>query len=349
MLINDENSIKKHIRQGDFASLYFVYGDESYLSSFYANNLASAITDTSGMSFNYYYFDSETVSFQAVYEACESLPMMSDRVCVFIKDFPFLKITADELKQYTEYLPSIPSSTTLIFLMATTEVDEKQNSKWKTVLDAMNRNGVIFCLSKRSDSQVAELLVRSAGKRNTTISRETAEYFISVVGNEMTVLLNEFDKLCAFSGGNEITREMIDSIAVKSVEASVFDLTTAINNGKADRAFEILSELLKNKTEPTVIIGTIAFGYVDIYRAKTAAENRANTRDVVAAFPSYKGKTFRLDKAANSARNLSMEQVKDLISAVSEADIKIKSFSMNNTVILEELIAKLVHIAGGKR
>ncbi len=349
MLINDENSIKKHIRQGDLASLYFIYGDESYLSSFYANNLASSITDTSGMSFNYYYFDSETVNFQAVYEACESIPMMSDRVCVFIKDFPFLKLTADEMKQYTEYLPSVPTSTTLIFLMATTEVDEKQNSKWKTVLDTMNRNGVIFCLSKRSDNQVAELLVRSAGKRNTTISRETAEYFISVVGNEMTVLLNEFDKVCAYSGGNEITREMIDSIAVKSVEASVFDLTTAINNGKADRAFEILSELIKNKTEPTMIIGTIAFGYVDIYRAKTAAENRANTRDVIAAFPSYKGKTFRLDKAANSARNLSTAQVKELIAAVSDADIKIKSFSMNNTVILEELIAKLVHIAGGKR
>lgn len=349
MLINDENSIKKHIRQGDFASLYFVYGDESYLSSFYANQLASSITDTSGMSFNYYYFDSETVTFDAVYEACESLPMMSDRLCVFIKDFPFLKITADEMKQYTEYLPCVPPTTTLIFLMATTEVDEKQNSKWKTVLDTMNRNGVIFCLSKRSDSQVVELLVRSAGKRNTSISKETADYFISVVGNEMTVLLNEFDKLCAYSGGNEITREMIDSIAIRSVEASVFDLTTAINNGKADRAFEILSELIKNKTEPTMIIGTIAFGYVDIYRAKTAAANRANTRDVVSAFPSYKGKTFRLDKAANSARNLTMEQVKDLIAAVAEADIKIKSFSMNNNVILEELIAKLIHIAGGRR
>lgn len=349
MLINDENSIKKHIRQGDFASLYFVYGDESYLSSFYANQLASSITDTSVMSFNYYYFDSETVTFDSVYEACESLPMMSDRVCVFIKDFPFFKTTADELKQYTEYLPSIPSTTTLIFLMATTEVDEKQNSKWKTVLDSMNRNGVIFCLSKRSDSQVADLLVRSAGKRNTSISKETADYFISVVGNEMTVLLNEFDKLCAFSGGNEITREMVDEISIRSVEASVFDLTTAINNGKADRAFEILSELIKNKTEPTMIIGTIAFGYVDTYRAKTAAANRANTRDVVSAFPSYKGKTFRLDKAASSARNLSMEQVKELIAAVSEADIKIKSFSMNNTVILEELIAKLIHIAGGKR
>ena len=165
----------------------------------------------------------------------------------------------------------------------------------------------------------------------------------------MTVLLNEFDKLCAFSGGKEITREMIDTISIKSVEASVFDLTTAINTGKNDRAFEILSELIKNKTEPTIIIGTLAFGYVDIYRAKIAAANRMNTRDVVNAFASYKGKTFRLDKAASSARNLTIEQIKELINAVSEADIKIKSFSVDNNVILVELLAKLLYIAGGRR
>lgn len=349
MQINDEANIKKHIKDGNLSSLYFVYGDESYLASFYANSLASSITDTSGMSFNYYYFDSETVNFDSVYEAAETLPVMSDRVCIFIKDFPFLKTNADELKQYTEYFERIPDTTTIIFLMANTEVDVKQNQKWKNILDTFNKNGVIFCLSKRTDSQVADLLVRSAGKRNTSISRETAEYFISIVGNEMTVLLNEFDKLCAFSGGKEISREMIDEISIKSVEASVFDLTTAINTGKNDRAFEILSELIKNKTEATIIIGTLAFGYVDIYRAKIAAANRMNTRDVVNAFGSYKGKTFRIDKAASSARNLTIEQTKELISAVSEADIKIKSFSVDNNVILEELLAKLLYIAGGKR
>lgn len=349
MQFNDEAAIKKHIKDANFSSLYFVYGDESYLASFYANSLASSITDTSGMSFNYYYFDSETVNFDSVYEAAETLPVMSDRVCIFIKDFPFLKTSADELKQYTEYFEKIPDTTTIIFLMANTEVDVKQNQKWKNIIDNFNKNGVIFCLSKRTDSQVADLLVRSAGKRNTSISKETAEYFISIVGNEMTVILNEFDKLCAFSGGKEISREMIDTISIKSVEASVFDLTTAINTGKNDRAFEILSELIKNKTDPTIIIGTLAFGYVDIYRAKIASVNRLNTRDVVNAFASYKGKTFRLDKAASSARNLTIEQIKELISAVSEADIKIKSFSVDNIVILEELLAKLLYIAGGKR
>ena len=349
MQFNDESSIKKHIKEGKFASLYFVYSDESYLASFYANSLASSITDTSGMSFNYYYFDSETVSFDAVYESAETLPVMSDRVCIFIKDFPFLKTSADELKMYLEYFERIPDTTTIIFLMATTEVDVKQNQKWKNILDSFSKNGIILCPSKRTDSQVADILVRSAGKRNTSISRETAEYFISTVGNDMTVLLNEFDKLCSFSDGKEITRQMIEEISIKSVEASVFDLTTAINTGKNDRAYEILLELIKNKTEATLIIGTLAFGYVDIYRAKIAYENRMNNRDIANAFGSYKGKTFRLDKALNSAKTLGVSQIKELISAVAEADIKIKSFSMDNTIILEELIAKLLYIAGGKK
>jgi DNA polymerase-3 subunit delta len=165
----------------------------------------------------------------------------------------------------------------------------------------------------------------------------------------MNVLLNEFDKVCAYSQGNEVTKEMIDSIAVRSIEASVFDLTDAINSGRNDRAFEILSELIKTKTEPTIIIGTIAFGYVDIYRAKAAEANRSGYSEYLRAFANYKNKSFRLEKAAKSARKLTMNQIKELLKAVSDADIRIKSFSVDNTVILEELVAKLLYIAGGKQ
>ena len=349
MIINDELSVKNHIKAGNPSRVYLVFGDESYLSVFYANQIASSVTDTSGMSFNYYCFDSETVSFDAVYEACETLPVMSDRVCVFVKDYNFSKATADELEAYTEYFRNIPESSTLIFLMSSVEVDKKTNAKWKNVIDTVNKHGTVINLSKRTDSQVADLLVRSAGKRNTSISRENAEYFISVVGSQMNVLLNEFDKVCAYSQGNEVTKEMIDSIAVRSIEASVFDLTDAINSNRNDRAFEILSELIKTKTEATIIIGTIAFGYVDIYRAKAAEMNRSGYSEYLKSFANYKNKSFRLEKAAKNARKLTMKQIKELLQAVSEADIRIKSFSVDNTVILEELVAKLLYIAGGKQ
>ena len=349
MIINDELSVKNHIKAGNPSRIYLVFGDESYLSVFYANQIAASVTDTSGMSFNYYYFDSETVTFDAIYEACETLPVMSDRVCVFVKDYNFSKATADELESYTGYFRNIPETSTLIFLMSSVEVDTKTNAKWKNVIDTVNKYGTVINLSKRTDSQVADLLVRSAGKRNTSISRENAEYFISVVGSQMNVLLNEFDKVCAYSQGNEVTKEMIDSIAVRSIEASVFDLTDAINSNRNDRAFEILSELIKTKTEATIIIGTIAFGYVDIYRAKAAEMNRSGYSEYLRSFANYKNKSFRLEKAAKNARKLSMKQIKELLKAVSEADIRIKSFSVDNTVILEELVAKLLYIAGGKQ
>lgn len=139
MLISDEASIRKHIKSGERASLYFIYGDESYLSSFYASSLASSVTDTSGSGFNYYFFNSETVSFDAVYEACETLPVMSDKSCVFVKDFPFMKTDADTLKEYSDYFPKLPDTVVLIFLVSE-EVDDSKFSKWRPIIDDFNKN-----------------------------------------------------------------------------------------------------------------------------------------------------------------------------------------------------------------
>lgn len=346
MLLSDESSIKKHIKSSERASVYFIYGDESYLASFYANSLASSVTDTSGAGFNYYFFNSETADFDPIYEACETLPVMSERSCVFVKDLPFGKLDADTVKRYTDYFPSLPDTVVLIFLMDNVEAEDLPGSKWRQVIDAVNKNGVVFKLSKRSENAVAELLVRSATTRNASIDKATADYFLSVVGNDMQVILNEFDKLCAYADG-VITTNMVDEIAVRSVEASVFDLTDAVNSRKGDSAFEILTELIKNKTDPTLIIGTVAFSYVDIYRARAAMDAGERNSVFLSAFGSYKNKSFRLDKAAKWARKFTAEQIKDFVNAVAEADIKIKSFSMDNNVVLEELVARLLYIAGG--
>ena len=349
MIINSEDAIKKHIKSNNKARVYLVYGDENYLVNHYADSLASSVADTSGMSFNYYAFDPETVQFDAVYEACETIPVMSDKICVLIKDFPFMKTDKDTLQLYLDYIPKIPDTTVLIFRMSTVEVDAKKNPKWTPILDLFNRNGAVICIQKRTESEIVTLIIRSAKSRNANISGENAEYFLSVVGSEMNIMRSELDKLCSYADGKEITKEMIDAVAVKSTEASVFDLTDAVNGQKNDRAFEILSELIKEKTDPTIILGTIAFSYVDIYRAKIAETNGGNINDFLPAFSNYKNSNFRLRKASASAKKLTLKQIKELIEAVSQADIKIKSFSVDNNVILEELLAKLLYITGGSK
>lgn len=344
MIINNENAIKQHIKSAQKARIYFVYGDENYLVNHYASSLAESVADTSGMSFNYYYFDSDTVSFDAVYEACETFPVMSDNVCVFVKDFPFTKTDKDTLEQYLEYLPNVPDTAVLIFHMSSIEVDVKKEQKWNTIISVFDKNGAVLCVNKRTESEIVSLIKRSVKSRNSVISDENAEYFLSIVGSEMNMMRNELDKLCSYAGGKEITKDMIDGIAVKSTEASVFELTEAINGQKSDRAFEILSYLIKEKTDPTIILGTIAFGYTDIYRAKLSEENRSYLNDYLGSFSGYKNKLYRLNKAATAAKKLSLTQIKEIIEAVSQADIKLKSFSADNYVILEELVARLLHI-----
>lgn len=348
MTLSSEAAIKNHIKSGELSTLYLVYGDDSYLSSHYANTLASCVTNTSGASFDYHCFDAETISFDSLYEACETFPMLSKRVCVFIKDFPFLKTPGDELKQYTEYLKSLPETALVIFLITDTEIDSYKNSKWKDITAFFNKTGVIFDISKRSDDSIASLLVRSASKRNSSISKDTAEYLISVTGTEMTNLLTEFDKICAYSGGKEITKEMIDRVAIKSTEASVFDLSTAINNRQNDLAMSILTTLIKNKVEPVIIIGTLATQYTDAYRVKTAEKYGQPYSSYTKEFSGYKGKDYRLRYAKTASKNLSLGKIKKIIEALTDADIKIKSFSVDNNIILEELVARLLYITGEK-
>ena len=83
-------------------------------------------------------------------------------------------------------------------------------------------------------------------------------YLVDTVGDDLLVLMNELTKLAAFAGKEGITREIIDSVAVKSVEASIFDLSAAIIENNADKAFSILSVLKQERVSPQIIIGTLA-------------------------------------------------------------------------------------------
>lgn len=348
MVLINENDIKKHIKSGNFSRCYFICGDDPFLSANYANLIAQKITDTSGASFNYYPIDNETATFNVIYEACEALPLMSDKICVFLKNMNIQKLKKEELEPIIEYLPKIPDSTVMIFLF-TQPIETKKDSKHMQLYSVINQFGIVIELKKRSESDIAKTLIGAAAKRNAVIDEKTANYFVSVAGKEMANLINEFDKLCAYAGSNPITTEMVDIITTKSLEASVFELTDAINNLQSDRAFAILSMLIKEKANPTIIMATIINAYADIYRRNAALEAQMTISDIATAFSSdYRGSEFRLKKATALAKKISYEKLEIIFDALGETDKKVKSFSADNYVLIQELTGRLLHIVGNK-
>ena len=153
-------------------------------------------------------------------------------------------------------------------------------------------------------------------------------------------MLNELDKLCAYAAGREITREDVDAVCIKSVEATAFDMIKSLLRGNYADAYQMLDTLFAQKTEPVMIAGALISSYVDMYRAKAALASGERTEAVAQAF-NYKGREFRLRYAAQDASRLTLEQLRECLDVLGEADESLKSTRADKRLVLEEAMLRL--------
>ena len=97
--------------------------------------------------------------------------------------------------------------------------------------------------------------------------------------------------------------------------------------------------------QPVAIIAAIGGSYVDIYRAKIAANAGVKTSEIVDVF-GYKGKEFRLRNGGAIASRMTVKSIRKCIEALSNADILLKSSPVDNRIIIEQTIMKLLLING---
>lgn len=344
----NEEALKKQIKSGDFSRLYIIYGNEGYLKQFYANNICAKSVSKDFEDFNLKKLDGKDTNLNEIYDCISSFPMMSDFTCTLVKDFPLSDYIGDRGKVDSEFeavITDIPESSILIFWMDTIEVDEK-NSKWGKVLKLFDQSGVCAKIDKRSRSALEKLLISSAAKKDCTLSRENANYIINLVGEDMSTLQNELNKVCAYVSSGEITKSDVDKTVIVSVEAKIFQLSRMIVRGEADNAYENLSNLFKLREEPVVILSVLSKAFVDMYRVKAIKETGVPYTRMADNFPGnvYKNKIFTLDNASNDAKNYSVTQLKNALDILADADRRLKSTGEDGKTVLEELILRLLRL-----
>lgn len=292
--------------------------------------------------FNFHAYD-ENADLDDVFADAEILPVMCDKTCLLVKNYPLVNLGSEQKKAFEEQLRNLPESTVLIFYYGSMEVtyNRKVSAKWCDIIDLFQKYGAVAQLDHRAAAKIARMLMKAAPDRGAELGEAEAEYFISVVGDDTQVLFNEFNKLCAYADGQKITKDMIDKTAVKTVEASVFDISEAILQRRTDDAFAIVIELLRKKTPPQPILGALANTYVNLYRYQTARA-AGKSVETVAEDMGYKGNSvYALKKLAPSASKISAKAVKASIDVLLEADEKSKSVAVDAAVLLTDVIARL--------
>lgn len=183
-------------------------------------------------------------------------------------------------------------------------------------------------------------MVTECGKSDRVISAYTAEYLIDNVGEDMSNLVTEIEKLCNFAE-REITQADIDSVCIRSLEATAFQMIDALLDNQFDRVFRSLGILFDMKTEPMMILGALVSTYSDMYRAKVVAHEGGQQRDLKKLFPQAYKSDFKLRNAFRRAGRFSMPALRKSLELLAEADTKLKSTSEDHRTVFEKLMIEL--------
>lgn len=337
----DELTLRNQLKENRFFTSYLIWGNEPYLKQFYANQIAKKCVSADMEGFNLRRFDAENGnSIQELIDATDTLPMFSEHSCTVIKDFPLDELYSADKSQFERWLADMPETTVAVFWQDTAEINPKKQAKWKSVIALFDQYGATVCLDKMDESGLVKTVMGGLKKRGAQIDTSTAYYLVDTVGDDLNALLNEVEKLADYKNNSEITREDIDAVCIKSLEANIFDLSKALLSKKLDRAMAILSKLLADKEKPEVIFGALCSNFVDMYRVKVSVLSGKSEEYLKDAY-AYKNTAFRLRNARRDSQKLSVETLRQCIVILNDADMKIKLRTTDERIILEKLLCEL--------
>ncbi|MBR3596887.1 MAG: DNA polymerase III subunit delta [Clostridia bacterium] len=336
----DEDKFNSMLKGEIKQNIFFFCGDDDYLKEFYCTKLTSKTVDESLKFFNFHVYEDGDTALDVIFADADNLPVMAEKTCLLVKNYPLDSLKSEETKEFEHSLKNIPESTVMIFYNSASHIPTGKNTKWDNIIKLFSELGTVVRIEHRTPHKTAKLLVSRAKEKGTSIDYETAMYLIDCVGDDLQTVLNEFNKVCAFSCSEPVTGEMIDMTAVKSVEASVFDISASIFSGDTDKAYKILSELLRQKTPASSIIGALASAYVNAYRLKVAYNADMRVEDFASVFQ-YKETKYTFNKIAPFVKKTKLSSLRQALDILSGADVKSKSSRISDEILLTELISKL--------
>ena len=337
-----ENALKSSLIRGEISPVYVLHGDDSYLVNHYEKIIIEK-TCGNDNDFDLQKFERD-VDLQAVFDAVNQFSMLGGKKCVILSDYDFEASSKNDFDRLLLLLSEKYETSTLVLKYDAIQFDASHSARAKKMISAVeSAGGCSVTLNHRSDSDLAKLLINGAKRRGKQMDSSVARFMIENCGVDINTLMRELEKVCLFAEDRVITKEQVDLVCVKSIDASVYEYAKMIINCNTLGAINTLNDLFYMRVEPIVIIYTAASAFIDIARV-IAANKSGNTNSDIAKDFSYGKKTFVIERAARNARKFNNKTLLLCLNEILNADSLIKSYSQDDKYILEEMTVKLIHI-----
>lgn len=233
-------------------------------------------------------------------------------------------------KYIQENLEELKNTVDLVFV----EQEVDKNALYQTI----EKVGEVkeFALLKLPDLIANIKKITVAYKVN--IDDATAKYLVECCGTSMQDLINELRKLIEYKGENSnITKQDIDLLCTKQIQAVIFDLTDNLGKKEISKALEVYNGLISNKEPIQKILITLYNHFKKLYIIKIAEKYN---EDVATAMNLKPNQLFLVSKYKTQARYFETQELREVLEALIDLDANYKIGLISLEIGLEAILCR---------
>lgn len=315
---------------------YVFHGDDVQSQKETLAKLTGKLGDAALLDLNTTRFNG-VMPFAVLRQTCDSIPFLAPARIVITTDLLQAKPDKSFMGALLGYLPKLPDSTRLIFR----ESKALRENNPLLQLARQEKNGYEKLFAKPQGGELERWIMRRASEKNGRISPQAVHLLASSVGNELSILDNELEKLVLYKGQNEAAIIDANDVALLSpyvAEAGIFDLVDAIGNRNAKTASRLLQQKIDAGTDPFFLFSMFVRQFRLLLQVKELVVAGYRPAGITRELKLH---SFVVGKLYQQARGFTLRELEQIYGHLLDVDVAVKTGQGDMRTSLELLVANL--------
>ncbi len=234
-------------KKKSFKPVYWLEGEEEFFIDKVIDYAEKNILSESEASFNLSVFYGKDANWADIINACKRYPMFAERQVVLLKEAQQMR----DVEKLESYIDNPLASTILVVSYKDKKLDAR-----KKFAKLVKEKGVLVTTKKMYEKELPQWTQDLLQSKGLTITPKGMALLVDHIGNDLTRIENEIDKLSVNLGSRtSISEDDIEKYIGVSKDFNVFELQSALASKDLSRCIRIIQYFEANpKAAPIQMI-----------------------------------------------------------------------------------------------
>lgn len=313
--------LERSVKQGEFAPLYFIYGEEEFLADRAVTRLVEKLVDPAFKDFNFTVLYGKECKAEQILDNAMTLPMFAARRVILVKRAE--ELPAEQLELLIPYIKASSPDTCLIFHASKIDLRRKFFTELK-------KTDLLIEFKKFKDDQLSGFVKREVEVHGKKIEPVAADLLAYYCGNSLREIVAQVEKLTTYIGkSSHIAIDDIKAIVSDTKTDTVFELANALGSRNIEKSLRQLQMVLRDADTPYMLVGALARHFRQLCMIRELLDQRTPHDEISKR---VKINPYFLKGMISQALKFRMAEYRKILALLHETDVGLKSGGRQGTL-----------------